>query len=924
LRESTHIKSLLDDANKSLAFDPQIVRDIKVVNAFASQLGISFDPSLGSAFNRQEGLAEIQSEIDLIKLRNQINRLQQGSSEGNGGSGSGGEGGGSGPNGQESDTTKPDLSKLTNEDSALAKLKETINTLLTNASNDLKKKAEKSQLSPSPEEHFEDLNAYRARLRQRQAEINLDDVHDTLGNTLYRLQLNATVLPGEIKNKYGILDFAIKGSEILPRDLYATYFNWLITLNLRNKEMQDSEFNDPSKVAWNDIIEFLIDDNYVESCTLEGGKETIFITPVSPKLDQETSETSETPDDLDPLYEVKQYIQNKISLIRNKSVKRRVSSIKLKPSINRSLKSARPLSGDLNNLDKNNNNALNCENKRPIPPVFVTALTVGDSEKRFWKADHVYTYQAQPTEKVQRLSTLASAANSMQSAFALAATLPQYGLGIDAGAAASRVAVGMADAVERTPLVIGYTDTDRDRSTRKIRKPHFGYIFGPKAILQTEENQLVYKQVPASHSVFADISVPGWWPALILDTRSVWAGNWHDGSQILKTYNKSREVEVRLRPNTQGFDNLTYYLYSNTVPSAATDIATINAVYPSTVSSCARGTVDFIIKGKNLWRNPSVTFLGQKQDKANIEILPDMDGLLVKVDLNRLPLSPSIYSGKNKIIIWTTFGEAVHISNGRNDTFDFIFDDSNGDCKSSNTALSLSRDKNFYVGGRAYDDFLVKVNSKIPDAIQDYQVIARIEPDRRETLPRGFIKGSSTIPFGNAFKGSITIPPTNMDTTNDTALLSVGLTYKTSEVSEFKEDFSNIKVVYYPTADRAKIKISKNKVNSFNTRDVELNLPDRYKQAYPGFIEQAEFKLGVTGHNDISFRVTSGEPTGKVVKLTVESPTGDQTKIDAFNVALCKDKLSAILSLEKINNMEIPGLISNKIIFVKQAVCPST
>jgi hypothetical protein len=70
----------------------------------------------------------------------------------------------------------------------------------------------------------------------------------------------------------------------------------------------------------------------------------------------------------------------------------------------------------------------------------------------------VRTYQVQPTARTQRLSTLSSAVNSMQAAFSLAATLPAHGVGLTAGASAARTAVGMAEAVEQSPIIVGYAD----------------------------------------------------------------------------------------------------------------------------------------------------------------------------------------------------------------------------------------------------------------------------------------------------------------------------------------------------------------------------------------------------------------------------------------------------------------------------------
>ena len=62
----------------------------------------------------------------------------------------------------------------------------------------------------------------------------------------------------------------------------------------------------------------------------------------------------------------------------------------------------------------------------------------------------------------------------------------------------------------------------------------FGYVFGPKAVLNTKDNRLEYRHQAGSYPVFADITVPSWWPAIRLNVRSAWAGNWHEGTEVLK------------------------------------------------------------------------------------------------------------------------------------------------------------------------------------------------------------------------------------------------------------------------------------------------------------------------------------------------------------------------------------------------------
>ena len=80
---------------------------------------------------------------------------------------------------------------------------------------------------------------------------------------------------------------------------------------------------------------------------------------------------------------------------------------------------AKSISDQINILYLQNTAPFNkCLKKRPrqdVPQDFRKSLTKEVGGKKYWKGNPL-TYQAQPTERVQRLSTLASASNTMQMA----------------------------------------------------------------------------------------------------------------------------------------------------------------------------------------------------------------------------------------------------------------------------------------------------------------------------------------------------------------------------------------------------------------------------------------------------------------------------------------------------------------------------
>ena len=224
-REVNHIRQLIEES-RYVVFEPQILRDISVVSSMVAQLGITFNPAIGDAFKRKEDIEKIKDETELLKLRNKLSELKKLVE--------------SDPGSSELVPTQKEPGTLTDiGEPSTTEIKKQLADLIAAANNSidklvkLSKIARESKIKASPEDHFEDLNSYRARLRHRESEVRLDDGHDANGNTLYRLQFNATVLPGSKKNKYGILDFEIHPPNVVDTDLDKLYEYWLADMMLQ-------------------------------------------------------------------------------------------------------------------------------------------------------------------------------------------------------------------------------------------------------------------------------------------------------------------------------------------------------------------------------------------------------------------------------------------------------------------------------------------------------------------------------------------------------------------------------------------------------------------------------------------------------------------------------------------------------------------
>ena len=93
--------------------------------------------------------------------------------------------------------------------------------------------AKRTSITGTPLEKFRDLQAYRAELRQSLSEVDLDDLHDFAGNSLYRLQFLATVMPGRHKDKFGVARLTYPPPYLSNADIEELYKNWLVHLTRR-------------------------------------------------------------------------------------------------------------------------------------------------------------------------------------------------------------------------------------------------------------------------------------------------------------------------------------------------------------------------------------------------------------------------------------------------------------------------------------------------------------------------------------------------------------------------------------------------------------------------------------------------------------------------------------------------------------------
>ncbi|MCA6115492.1 hypothetical protein J6524_11385 [Bradyrhizobium sp. WSM 1738] len=268
------------------------------------------------------------------------------------------------------------------------------------------------------------------------------------------------------------------------------------------------------------------------------------------------------------------------------------------------------------------------------PKSFTAALINGAKAK-----GQAYGLGTAPSELGQRLTTTARASASLDIALALQASRKQAEM--KSAADMARSAAQTAAALERIPLVVGFSDRRID-GQQPSQEPQFGWVFGPR-IRTIGASGLTFEHGVAAYDVSADVSVPSWWPRLDFQLETAWVKNWYGTADVLPPISFAQGIgtsadaghkqrgliSIPLPLNRADLDGLTKFLTGRAF-GATQELTSIRFVEPSVISACAK-TVTFLIYGANIWRNTEVYFGGLRAKQ--ITVLPDMEGIAATFEL---------------------------------------------------------------------------------------------------------------------------------------------------------------------------------------------------------------------------------------------------------------------------------------------------
>jgi len=317
---------------------------------------------------------------------------------------------------------------------------------------------------------------------------------------------------------------------------------------------------------------------------------------------------------------------------------------------------------------------------RTHDPVLINSIVqkpAGVSNFELVAKGSAYSYNVRPKEVAQRISTITRNANSMEFAMSLAAAFPTKGLTGQLDTSFMRTAAGNAEALERLNLVVGFVDRRSPLEMVQIGRsdpiylsrfqaPQAGWVFAPPAHLNPGEGRLERIHTVKAHPVALDLSVPGWWPRVQVEKETAWIGNWNNTSRTIRLadepgqgYHKEwYEVSLPWKKRSN-LDGLTELLSSMT-SGGAVKLTSVRHVEPYFINACSKDTV-INIEGANIWRSTEIYLAGMAAEE--IRILPDMEGVSAKFDLNKLYASNNSHiqglgtSQTMPLTIWTRDGQ---------------------------------------------------------------------------------------------------------------------------------------------------------------------------------------------------------------------------------------------------------------------------
>jgi hypothetical protein len=258
------------EQSKTIEFKPEIAREVEQIVSISAALGLSFDPASAINYRRANETGAIQQQIDVVDMRLKLDKLKRDAEL---------------VRAQFADQTAPsnaNVGTLSDAGStsvpasqaaaAAEQLKAAIDRLNSGLTNRLDADGKSAALASTttnanPADTFRDRVSYRDMLKTARNAASLDELHDTNGAALTRLNFHTAILPDrEAARVPGVIQVRINrmpgttAEELkFEQGVYRGWINYLNSvINVENGDRWDSnpDMLQPSVAQSVDLVEF--------------------------------------------------------------------------------------------------------------------------------------------------------------------------------------------------------------------------------------------------------------------------------------------------------------------------------------------------------------------------------------------------------------------------------------------------------------------------------------------------------------------------------------------------------------------------------------------------------------------------------------------------------------------------------------------
>lgn len=550
-----------------------------------------------------------------------------------------------------------------------------------------------TQAKGTPVDRFRDELAYREEIRNEILENQLDDRHDLNGRSLYRFNIDATLLPRKNIDAWAKIDIEISQDDG-QADWDALYEEWRHHLAAAVQKRFFENLG-PISVCLDSpdkecelplpVIERLA--SFLAACQGVFGGEP-GVEPISPLQEaglycltpslqnQETRNAIQTDTNSAYLEARTKPAQEAVADLATEALLLSSRSDYARSAFNTIVKKL-PGWGK----DKDKNVALRESAKGHIlkrfaafelisqrglyryvrldPPESLTeptpTLTIDKTpnctdaasnscrfNRKLKEANDAYAYAATPKESAQRISRVSSSRSAME----LGAMWSVLNQGAGSQAAANLVSQNqeLLHGISRRPLTVGYTTTSQPGTAS------FGWIIGPKFELRRQHaiprllgigKGYRYSHVPIQNTLAGVVSLPGWWQRASITATACWQ----------KVNGRKCDPLPVGSPRTV---DLPFRLQNVSEALAERNRGPLVRLLPKRWDFISGQSADILVVGDNLWRSAKVTVGSQTSDR--ITVLPNMSGIVATFDsLKETPYADGT-AREVQLRVWTSTG----------------------------------------------------------------------------------------------------------------------------------------------------------------------------------------------------------------------------------------------------------------------------